>query len=1217
MADNVKVAVRVRPFNAREKERDATCIIKMDGTTTSITSPETGEVKNFAFDYSYWSHTPGPNFADQKVVFDDLGIGVLENAWQGYNVSLFAYGQTGAGKSYSMVGYGEDKGIIPCACQELFNRIESNENPDITYRVQASMMEIYNEKVRDLFNPGNKANDGAGLKVRDNPKTGPYVEGLALLPVKNYSQIEHLMDEGTKARTVASTQMNATSSRAHTLFTIMLTQTKVDKAAGKAMDKVSKISLVDLAGSERASGTGATGDRLKEGAAINKSLSALGNVISALADSGSGKPGAPKKVIPYRDSVLTWLLKESLGGNAKTIMIAALSPADINYDETLSTLRYADRAKQIKNVAVVNEDPNQKMIRELKEEVERLRQLAQGQGQPEVDLETLTAQARRDAEAEAARKFAEYEEELAQSRKLLEELNKSWEEKERDAADIEKQRHVAMVEMGLAVSDEDMAHPQLININEDPNRSGAIIYALKPGTTTVGRPDAEVPQAIKLVGLNMSKEHCVITNDMATGVVSISRRGGRTWVNGELLQDLEERLGTVVLEHNARVRFGNNHLFRFYDGKADERRQAELRAAEDAGSPLPPDPVIDWEFAQLELATAAGAAGLMVQSEDEIKAAEEMRKKMEETEKLLLKEKQEVQQQLHAQEEELKRRDEQLQKLVGQERELAQRKLEEEQTAMQKKQEALEQELARRIAEAEAAKAAQARKRRDNELLHDYLVAMMPLIQEANMVSEELDKQCHFELKIVHDNAIQGQGRIKKSSLADDGEAATGTSVAVLVVDSLLNKSRIWSRQKFHDRIFAIRDYYHKAMLRMSGADDEDGEIEDPFQDDSQGGVILGHTHIYLESLWWLLPIEITSPVIDYKGKSEGKLSVAISITAPDGQELCKDGVPGDSVEHFMGERALVTVEVREAVGLPSHLCDYYVQFMDFSNELRRTAPSDNRAQQRRFDFRQQLDVLIDKELEEKLLSETISFQVWGAEASQRPATSVPGQRHNRRGQGLGASQLSEKERELAEREAELEARQAAWEKELLRPMTGAAHLGDRGSSSADVFSLEEEEPDDTMESPSHKSRSADRLELIDDDEEHDIVEHSSVVRFQVPSQAHEEEADRLRRENEELAMRLREAEEMRAAAAAAAAASTNAAAASANAAGEMSDNHVAAEIEEQLAREKMEKDALMVQLEQFKEQQRKEKEEMEEKLRLLENAQAKPSAKSKACILM
>ena len=610
--DNVKVAVRVRPFNAREKERSATCIIQMNGKTTTITSPETGEAKSFTFDFSYWSHEPAPNFATQQVVFDDLGIGVLENAWQGYNVSLFAYGQTGSGKSYSMVGYGEDKGIIPCACAELFRRIESNTQADVTYHVQASMMEIYNEKVRDLFNPSNKANEGGGLKVRDNPKTGPYVDGLAMLPVKDFSQIEHLMDEGTKARTVASTQMNATSSRAHTLFTLIMTQTKVDKQAGKAMDKVSKISLVDLAGSERASGTGATGDRLKEGAAINKSLSALGNVISALAEQSGGKKGA---FIPYRDSVLTWLLKESLGGNAKTIMIAALSPADINYEETLSTLRYADRAKQIKNAAVVNEDPNQKMIRELKEEVERLRKLAQGQALP-VDVESLRGEARREAEAEAARKFAEYEEELAESKKLLAELGKSWEERERDAADIEEERKKSMIELGLALSDSDMAQPQLININQDPTRSGAIIYALKPGMTTVGRPDAPQPQNIKLLGLNMSREHCVIRND--AGMVSIASAGGRTWINGELLQDLlamqdgggggaESGVGggAVVLQHQDRVRFGNNHLFRFYD---------PARAQ-------PDDAVIDWEYAQLELATAAGGASLVREiSEDESKA---------------------------------------------------------------------------------------------------------------------------------------------------------------------------------------------------------------------------------------------------------------------------------------------------------------------------------------------------------------------------------------------------------------------------------------------------------------------------------------------------------------------------------------------------------------------------------------------------------------------
>ncbi|KAI7044899.1 kinesin family protein, partial [Hortaea werneckii] len=168
--------------------------------------------------------------------------------------------------------------------------------------------------------------------------------------------------------------MNETSSRSHAVFTLTLTQKRHDAETKLDTEKVAKISLVDLAGSERATSTGATGARLKEGAEINRSLSTLGRVIAALADQSTGKAKASKgHQVPYRDSVLTWLLKDSLGGNSLTAMIAAISPADINFEETLSTLRYADSAKRIKNNAVVNEDPNARMIRELKEELAQLR----------------------------------------------------------------------------------------------------------------------------------------------------------------------------------------------------------------------------------------------------------------------------------------------------------------------------------------------------------------------------------------------------------------------------------------------------------------------------------------------------------------------------------------------------------------------------------------------------------------------------------------------------------------------------------------------------------------------------------------------------------------------------------------------------------------------------------------------------------------------------
>lgn len=340
MGESVRVAVRVRPFNQREIEKGSKAVIKMVDKTTFITDPSTGQEKSFAFDHSYWSFdNTDPNYASQQTLFNDLGTEVIKNSWEGYNCCIFAYGQTGSGKSYSMLGYGDDKGIIPLICENLFQKISDyQQDPDFICKVEVSFMEIYNEKVKDLLNPKNKG----VLKVRNHPTIGPYVEDLSKIAVNSFAEIDMLMEEGSKARTIASTNMNATSSRSHAVFTIALSHAKKNL---EKSEKVSKVNLVDLAGSERADATGAAGARLKEGANINKSLSTLAKVIAALAALSSGTVKDKKQLhVPYRDSVLTWLLKESLGGNAKTIMIAALSPADINYGETLSTLRYADNA---------------------------------------------------------------------------------------------------------------------------------------------------------------------------------------------------------------------------------------------------------------------------------------------------------------------------------------------------------------------------------------------------------------------------------------------------------------------------------------------------------------------------------------------------------------------------------------------------------------------------------------------------------------------------------------------------------------------------------------------------------------------------------------------------------------------------------------------------------------------------------------------------------
>jgi len=429
-AISVKVAVRCRPFNGREKERSATLIIEMVGNTTKITNPHDSKTKDFTFDYSYWSHDgfierpedgyleaePGSPYADQAKVMSELGVGVLENSWNGFHSCVFAYGQTGSGKSYSIVGYGTNKGVIPLTCAEMFRRIEEQTTPDRYFQVEASMMEIYNEKMRDLLD----LSKSEKLKIRETKMLGVYVDQLTTVAVKSYKEIERQMEVGTQHRTIGATQMNATSSRAHTVFTITFKQ--FNNSGGKMVETKSVMNLVDLAGSERAGSTGATGDRLKEGASINSSLTALGQVITALAEnSGNGKK---KTFVPYRNSVLTRLLQSALGGNSKTLMVAALSPADINYDETLSTLRYADNAKKIKTSAVKNEDPTEKLIRELREENDKLKKAMGGDmsalsglgGSPEGSSEVAEAakEAARIAEEEAATAKVEAQQAQAQ-----------------------------------------------------------------------------------------------------------------------------------------------------------------------------------------------------------------------------------------------------------------------------------------------------------------------------------------------------------------------------------------------------------------------------------------------------------------------------------------------------------------------------------------------------------------------------------------------------------------------------------------------------------------------------------------------------------------------------------------------------------------------------------------------------------------------------------
>ncbi|XP_031290130.2 kinesin-like protein KIF16B isoform X1 [Camelus dromedarius] len=565
---SVKVAVRVRPMNRREKDLEAKFIIQMEKSKTTITNlkiPEGGtgdsgreRTKTFTYDFSFYSaDTKSPDYVSQEMVFKTLGTDVVKSAFEGYNACVFAYGQTGSGKSYTMMGDSGDSGLIPRICEGLFSRInETTRWDEASFRTEVSYLEIYNERVRDLLR--RKSSKTFNLRVREHPKEGPYVEDLSKHLVQNYGDVEELMDAGNINRTTAATGMNDVSSRSHAIFTIKFTQAKFDSEM--PCETVSKIHLVDLAGSERADATGATGVRLKEGGNINKSLVTLGNVISALADlsQDASNPFVKKKqvFVPYRDSVLTWLLKDSLGGNSKTIMIATISPADVHYGETLSTLRYANRAKNIINKPTVNEDPNVRLIRELRAEIARLKTLL-AQGSQIALLDSPTA--------------LSMEEKLQQNEARVQELTKEWTNKWNETQNILKEQTLALRKEGIGVV-LDSELPHLIGIDDDLLSTGIILYHLKEGQTYVGREDASTEQDIVLHGLDLESEHCIFENVGGT-VTLIPLSGSQCSVNGvQIMEATHLNQGAVIL-------LGRTNMFRFNHPK----EAAKLREKRKSG----------------------------------------------------------------------------------------------------------------------------------------------------------------------------------------------------------------------------------------------------------------------------------------------------------------------------------------------------------------------------------------------------------------------------------------------------------------------------------------------------------------------------------------------------------------------------------------------------------------------------------------------------------
>ncbi|RLW04425.1 hypothetical protein DV515_00005855 [Chloebia gouldiae] len=867
----------------------------------------------FAFDHCFWSmdESNTTKYAGQEVVFKCLGEGILEKAFQGYNACIFAYGQTGSGKSFSMMGNAEQMGLIPRLCCALFQRISVEENESHSFKVEVSYMEIYNEKVRDLLDPKGSRQS---LKVREHKVLGPYVDGLSQLAVTNFEDIESLMSEGNKSRTVAATNMNEESSRSHAVFNITVTQTLYDLHSGNSGEKVSKISLVDLAGSERVSKTGAAGERLKEGSNINKSLSTLGLVISSLADQAAGK--GKNKFVPYRDSVLTWLLKDNLGGNSQTAMIATISPAADNYEETLSTLRYADRAKRIVNHAVVNEDPNARVIRELREEVEKLKeQLSQAE----------------------AMKAPELKEKLEESEKLIKELTVTWEEKLRKTEEIAQERQRQLESMGISLESsgikvgDDKCY--LVNLNADPALNELLVYYLKDHT----RVGADTSQDIQLFGIGIQPEHCEIdialdgevtltpkenaslqykiSNRWDSGLLVIvtvleishfdwQEQGHISCVNGALV------CSATQLWHGDRILWGNNHFFRINLPKRKRRDwlkdlEKETSVGEhdlDAASEASSEPDYNYEFAQMEVIMKTLNSNDPVQNVVQIlekQYLEEKRSALEEQRVMYERELELLRQQLSPERQHQHGSDR-----LAYTAQAAQQKVN---LWTEERDELFRQSLAK---------------------LREQIVKANTLVREANFLAEEMSKLTDYQVTL----------QIPAENLSANKKRGAIVSEPAIQVRRKGKATQVWTIEKLENKLIDMRDLYQEWKEKIPEIRKLIGKRGDPFYEAQENHNLIGVANVFLECLFYDVKLQYAVPIISQQGEVAGRLHVEVMrVTGSvpervvEGDDSSENSSESGSLEIMDNNGEIIhrakklscRVKIKEATGLPPNLSNF------------------------------------------------------------------------------------------------------------------------------------------------------------------------------------------------------------------------------------------------------------------------------------------------------
>lgn len=629
------------------------------------------------------------------------------------------------------------------------------------------MLEIYNESVHDLFMHPSKRKQG-GLKVREN-KGEVFVDGLTKIPVTSYEDIEEQINMGTSNRTIGSTNMNATSSRAHTVTTITFKQTVFEN--GKPLNqKRSDINLVDLAGSERQKGTGATGDRLSEGSNINKSLSFLGKCISVLAEKSTGK-GGKNMVVPYRDSKLTRILQNALGGNSKTTMIAALSPASVNYDETLSTLRYANQVKAIKNEAKVNESAHDKLIRELKEENERLKDMIENKG-------------------------------------MLQQEN------------------------ALYANEDYTNKCYLLNINEDPQLTGHAKQIIENGTNKVGKATKDNSPDLKVGGIGVAPDHCIISYDKSGKTVKLKPNSSnpqmfKVVLNGALVDS------PVNLVHGDTMLIGNHNLFTLVMPK------------QEVTSDMKDHDLIMKNMMQDTLNAYSMGEG----DEEAMKKFEEMRQKIDEEkkqieaklkeeQKRMVEEKKKLTQEMDREKkrllDEMKTKDKNSEEMhdLRDKLKIQQEETEKLKDEQRKKAKEFEAEKKRVLAEIDDKKREDNKKELEMAQKRDLefrLVKLIPMLNEVNSICQTLGRQSYgYEPTILTD-------------ILPDGRRVSRICVKAFPDVEKKDIYNTMDYEEFEDKLYQIREKWENVQYSLENGEDADLEMHmeaDQNESDTFGMII-------------------------------------------------------------------------------------------------------------------------------------------------------------------------------------------------------------------------------------------------------------------------------------------------------------------------------------------------------------------------------------------